>query len=57
MFFIFSFFVSEIFKICCFYNGIFFFKIKIEGAPLEDGKGLSNWDVFSHIPGKWCLLI
>ncbi|KOM43633.1 hypothetical protein LR48_Vigan05g123800 [Vigna angularis] len=24
---------------------------KIEGAPFEDGKGLSNWDVFSHIPG------
>ncbi|XP_029124895.1 beta-glucosidase 18, partial [Cajanus cajan] len=25
---------------------------KIEGATLEDGKGLSNWDVFSHIPGN-----
>ncbi|KAH1222799.1 putative inactive beta-glucosidase 14 [Glycine max] len=25
---------------------------QIEGAPLEDGKGLSNWDVFSHIPGN-----
>ncbi|KAG2371929.1 Beta-glucosidase 18 [Vigna angularis] len=24
---------------------------QIEGAPFEDGKGLSNWDVFSHIPG------
>ncbi|BAT92545.1 hypothetical protein VIGAN_07129200, partial [Vigna angularis var. angularis] len=23
-----------------------------QGAPREDGKGLSNWDVFSHIPGK-----
>ncbi|XP_054777312.1 beta-glucosidase 46-like [Prosopis cineraria] len=23
-----------------------------EGAYLSDGKGLGNWDVFSHIPGK-----
>ncbi|XP_054777318.1 beta-glucosidase 46-like [Prosopis cineraria] len=23
-----------------------------EGAYLTDGKGLSNWDIFSHIPGK-----
>ncbi|KAH9321393.1 hypothetical protein KI387_016032, partial [Taxus chinensis] len=23
-----------------------------EGAYIEDGKGLSNWDVFSHLPGK-----
>ncbi|KAL2331449.1 hypothetical protein Fmac_019030 [Flemingia macrophylla] len=25
---------------------------QIEGAPFEDGKGLSNWDVFSHKPGN-----
>uniref|UniRef100_A0A2P2KYD3 Beta-glucosidase 18 isoform X2 n=1 Tax=Rhizophora mucronata TaxID=61149 RepID=A0A2P2KYD3_RHIMU len=25
---------------------------QIEGAYLEDGKGLNVWDVFSHIPGK-----
>ncbi|KAG9445801.1 hypothetical protein H6P81_011929 [Aristolochia fimbriata] len=25
---------------------------QIEGAYLEDNKSLSNWDVFSHIPGK-----
>ncbi|KAI5411941.1 hypothetical protein KIW84_056854 [Lathyrus oleraceus] len=25
---------------------------QIEGAAFEDGKGLSNWDVFSHTPGK-----
>ncbi|KAL5151602.1 Beta-glucosidase 18 [Glycine soja] len=24
----------------------------IEGAYFEDGKGLSNWDAFSHTPGK-----
>ncbi|GKV15897.1 hypothetical protein SLEP1_g26633 [Rubroshorea leprosula] len=24
----------------------------VEGGYLEDGKGLSNWDVFSRIPGK-----
>ncbi|GLJ46120.1 hypothetical protein SUGI_0971540 [Cryptomeria japonica] len=23
-----------------------------EGGYVEDGKGLSNWDVFAHIPGK-----
>ncbi|XP_024018668.1 beta-glucosidase 18-like [Morus notabilis] len=25
---------------------------QIEGAYLEDGKSLSSWDVFSHIPGN-----
>lgn len=25
---------------------------QIEGAPAEDGKGRSNWDAFSHLPGK-----
>ncbi|KAL5990462.1 hypothetical protein ACLOJK_011364 [Asimina triloba] len=25
---------------------------QIEGGYLQDHKGLSNWDVFSHIPGK-----
>ncbi|KAH9626505.1 hypothetical protein KSS87_022132 [Heliosperma pusillum] len=26
--------------------------LKVEGAYLEDGKGLSNWDVFSHLSGN-----
>ena len=25
---------------------------QIEGAHLENGKGLNVWDVFSHEPGK-----
>nr|XP_048321902.1 beta-glucosidase 18-like isoform X1 [Ziziphus jujuba var. spinosa] len=25
---------------------------QVEGAYLEDGKGFSNWDIFSHIPGN-----
>src|SRR5688500_14670930 len=25
---------------------------QIEGAPLEDGAGASNWHVFSHLPGR-----
>ncbi|CAI0439010.1 unnamed protein product [Linum tenue] len=25
---------------------------QIEGAYLDDGKGLSNWDVFCHVPGN-----
>ena len=25
---------------------------QIEGAVKEDGRGLSNWDIFSHTPGK-----
>ncbi|XWS11076.1 hypothetical protein CRYUN_Cryun38cG0052700 [Craigia yunnanensis] len=25
---------------------------QVEGGFLDDGKGLSNWDVFSHIPGN-----
>lgn len=25
---------------------------QIEGAYQADGKGVSNWDVFSHIKGK-----
>ncbi|WRX29490.1 Glycoside hydrolase family 1 - like 10 [Theobroma cacao] len=25
---------------------------QVEGGYLDDGKGLSNWDVFSHVPGN-----
>ncbi|XP_058093187.1 beta-glucosidase 46-like [Magnolia sinica] len=25
---------------------------QVEGAVLDDGKGLNNWDIFSHSPGK-----
>ncbi|KAJ6301498.1 hypothetical protein OIU77_015744 [Salix suchowensis] len=25
---------------------------QVEGAYMEDGKGVNNWDVFSHIPGN-----
>ena len=38
-------------------NGKFEKQQQIEGAPFEDGRGLSNWDVFSHTPGIWSLLI
>ncbi|KAK8519933.1 hypothetical protein V6N12_003899 [Hibiscus sabdariffa] len=27
-------------------------QLAVEGGYLEDGKSLSNWDVFSHIPGN-----
>ena len=30
---------------------------QIEGAPFEDEKGFSNWDVFSNTPGMWSLLV
>jgi len=30
---------------------------QIEGAYLADGKGLNNWDVFTHKPGSHFLLI
>ncbi|KAL2326387.1 hypothetical protein Fmac_025445 [Flemingia macrophylla] len=33
------------------------FRLNIEGAAFEDGKGLSNRDVFCHAPGKWSLVI
>lgn len=25
---------------------------QVEGAALEDGRGLSIWDAFCHLPGK-----
>jgi len=28
------------------------FLYQIEGAYLEDNKSLSNWDVFTHVPGR-----
>lgn len=28
-------------------------RLQIEGAYLEDGKSLSNWDVFTHVPGNY----
>ncbi|KAK9152655.1 hypothetical protein Sjap_000135 [Stephania japonica] len=34
------------------YQAINLFVFQIEGAVLEDGKGLNNWDVFAHIPGN-----
>lgn len=34
------------------FTDMFNFRIKVEGAYLEDGKSLSNLDIFSHIPGK-----
>lgn len=32
------------------------FDLQFEGAYLSDGKGLSNWDIFSHEAGKTILL-
>lgn len=34
-----------------FFGCIYIIYLQIEGAYLEDGKSLSSWDVFSHIPG------
>lgn len=34
------------------FTDMFNFRIKVKGAYLEDGKSLSNLDIFSHIPGK-----
>ncbi|KAK4285969.1 hypothetical protein QN277_002591 [Acacia crassicarpa] len=38
------------------FTDVHLFTMKIEGAYLEDGKGLTNWDVFTHIPGKMVAL-
>ena len=31
---------------------IFMMILQFEGAFLSDGKGLNNWDVFTHKPGS-----
>ena len=44
----------EKFKKCQkdFYGGSASAAYQVEGAYLEDGKGLTNWDKFVRIPGK-----
>ncbi|KAF9588793.1 hypothetical protein IFM89_015717 [Coptis chinensis] len=34
------------------YQACFLDRILIEGAVLEDGRGLNNWDAFTHLRGK-----